>query len=84
MINGSAAQERLPDCFEGWHRAVARRVSTQGGDSIVGVQARPEVSVVPWEYVRAKCRWRNSGNLAPQEYEPWMGRGLSRRALSQF
>ena len=38
-----------------------------------GEYRHKEVSVVPWEYVRAKCRWRNSGNLAPQEYEPWMG-----------
>lgn len=39
-----------------------------------GTYRHKEVSVVPWEYVRAKCRWHNDGNLAPQEYLPWMGR----------
>jgi len=38
-----------------------------------GEYRHKEVTIVPWEYVRAKCRWHNNGNLAPKVYEPWMG-----------
>ena len=38
-----------------------------------------EVTVIPWEYVRAKCRWMNTGTIAPVNYEPWMG-NLGRKA----
>jgi len=83
-LNGKAVKTRqllVKQKGMNWYPGKNVAMTKSGGlislkDGIVqwrGTYRHREISVVPWEYVRQKCRWHNFGNLAPQVYEPWMG-----------
>ncbi|CAK0888417.1 unnamed protein product [Prorocentrum cordatum] len=52
-------------------------VQWRGSPGTKAEGGKGEVSVVPWEYVRAKCEWAvdesNECTLVYKEYKPWMG-----------
>lgn len=52
-------------------------VQWRGSPGTKAEGGKGEVSVVPWEYVRAKCDWAvdssNDCTLVYKEYKPWMG-----------
>jgi ribosomal protein L27 len=61
-------------------------VQWRGSPGTKNEGGKGEVTVVPWEYVRAKCEWAtdasNESTLVYKEYKPWMGTHMHDRTAT--